>query len=97
MEEVSVVKNSDKERYVYSGYGIKVDSAGSWSFDNDITRNIITFGANKSSSSHDNRKNNILVLGECQTFEINGRFGLSEKKLVIILVKETQNFVKIAL
>ena len=96
MEEDSVVKNSDKERYVYSGYGIKVDSAGSWSFDNDITRNI-TFGADKSSSSHDNRKNNILVLGEGQTFEINGRFGLSEKKLVIILVKETQNFVKIAL
>ena len=25
----SLVKNSDKERYVYSGYGITFDSAGS--------------------------------------------------------------------
>ena len=30
------VKNSDKEKYIYSGYGITFDSAGSWSFDNDF-------------------------------------------------------------
>ena len=35
------------------------DSAGSWSFDNDISRNVIIFGINNNSSSHDdNRKNN---------------------------------------
>ena len=32
----SVVKNSNKETYRYSGYGITFDSAGLWSFDNDI-------------------------------------------------------------
>ena len=32
----TVVKNSNKETYRYSGYGITFDSAGLWSFDNDI-------------------------------------------------------------
>ena len=32
----SVVKNSDKERYVYSGCGITFDSASSWSHDNNL-------------------------------------------------------------
>ena len=60
----NVVKNSDKEKYVYSGYGITFDSGGSWSFDNGFARNVITFGVDNSSSSHsDNRKNNFLKLG----------------------------------
>ena len=37
---------------VYSGYGITFDSACSWSFDNDIARNVIIFGVDNSSSSH---------------------------------------------
>ena len=37
----SAVKNSDREKNVYSGYGITFYSAGSWSFDNDIATNII--------------------------------------------------------
>ena len=54
-----MIKNSDKEKDVYSGCGITFDSAGSWSFDNDLARNVITFGVNNSSSSRsDNRKNN---------------------------------------
>ena len=82
----SVVKNIDKEKYVYSTYGIIFDSAGSPSFDNDTARQVIIFGVNKSSSSHaDNSKNDFLVLSEVTTFGINGRFGSSE--LVLILVK----------
>ena len=54
----NIVKNSDKEKYVYNGYGITFDSAGFWSFDNDTARNVIIFDADNSSSSHsDNRKN----------------------------------------
>ena len=34
----NLVKNSDQAKYVYSGYGITFDSAGSWSFDNDFAR-----------------------------------------------------------
>ena len=65
----SKVKNSDKQRYVYSSYGITFDSSGSQSFDNDEARNVIIIGVDNSSSSHaDNRKNNFLVLGEGPTF-----------------------------
>ena len=42
------VENSNKEKYVYSHYGITFDSAGSWSFDNDSARNVINFGVNNS-------------------------------------------------
>ena len=42
----STIKNSDKEKYVYSGYGITFDSASSWSFDNGTARNCIKFGVN---------------------------------------------------
>ena len=76
------LKNSDKEKYVYSGYGITFDSAGSWSFDNEFARNVIIFGADNSLSSHsDNRKNNFLMLGEGPTYGINGSFLSREKKV----------------
>ena len=44
----NIVKNSDKGKYVYSGYGIAFDSGGSWIFDNDFTWNIIIFGVGNS-------------------------------------------------
>ena len=57
----NIVKNCDKEKYVYRGYRIASDSADSWSFDNDFARNVISFGVDNSSSSHsDNSKNNFL-------------------------------------
>ena len=69
-------KNSDKEKYVYSGYGTTFDSAGLWSFSNDPARNVLIFGDDNSSSSHyDNCKNSFLVLGEGLSFGINGSFG----------------------
>ena len=44
----SIVKNSDKEKYVYREYGITFDSAGSFSFSNGTARNIIVFGVDNS-------------------------------------------------
>ena len=46
----NIVKNSDKEKYVYRGYRITFDSAGSWSFYNNFARNVIIFGVDNSSS-----------------------------------------------
>ena len=67
---------------MYSGYGIAFDGKGEWSFGNDYARNLIIFGVYNSSSSHaDNLKNNFLVLGEGDTFGINGSFGAPEKKV----------------
>ena len=61
----NIVKNSDKEKWVYSGYGIASDWASLWNFGNAVGKNIIIFCVDNSSSSHaDNLKNNILVLGE---------------------------------
>ena len=71
----SIIKNSDEEKYVYSGYEKTFDSAGSRSFDNDTAGNVIIFSVdNNSLSSSDNHKNNILLLGEGPTFGINRNF-----------------------
>ena len=59
-----------------------IDSAGSWSFDNDFTGNVIIFSVDNSSSSHsDNRKNNFLILCEGPAYGINRGFGSPEKKV----------------
>ena len=34
----NIVKNSDKEKYVYCGYGIAFYSAGSWSFEMNLLK-----------------------------------------------------------
>ena len=87
------VKNSDKEKYACNGYGITFDSAGSWSFVNEFARNVIIIVVDSNSSFHShNCKNNFLILGEVPTYGINGSFGLPEKSLVLILVKQAQNF-----
>ena len=65
-----------------------MDSAGSWSFNNDLARSIIIFGVNNSSLFHsDNCKNNFLILDEGLTFEINGSFDHQRKSLILILEK----------
>ena len=62
---VSLTKNTDIDKYKYSGYGIGFDRHGEFSFVNGFVRNCIIFGADLSSYSHDNnKKNNILVLGK---------------------------------
>ena len=72
----NIVKDSDKEKCVYSSYAIAFDRKGNWSFGNDLAKNVIIFGVDDTPSSDtDNLKN-----GESPTFGINGRFGSSEKK-----------------
>ena len=90
-EATNKVKNSDKEKYVYSGYGITFDSASSWKFDNDFARNVKIFGVDNTSSFHsDNHKNNFLILDESPTYE---DLDHEKKGLLLILLKQTQNFV----
>ena len=90
----NVVKISDKEKFVYSGYGITFDDAVPWSFDNDYAWDVTIFGVDNSSSSHrDNFKNNFLILGEVSTYGINRSFESPEKGLVLILLRQIQNFV----
>ena len=81
---INIVKNSDKEKYVCSEYGIAFDRKGEWSFDKEYARNVIIFGVDNSSSSPtDNFKNSFLVLGEGDIFGINENFGAPEKEFSI--------------
>ena len=60
----NVVKNNDKEKYVYSRYRIVFDGKGEWSFGNTPAKNVRIFGVDHSSLSHtDNLKNDFLTLG----------------------------------
>ena len=47
----SIVKNSDKEKWLDNGYRIAFDKKGTWRFGNDYARNVIIFGVDNSSSS----------------------------------------------
>ena len=65
-------------------FRITFDSAGSWTFDNDLSRNAIFFGADDSSSSdYDNCKNNFVIFYQSPSYGIDGSFGSPEKKFNI--------------
>ena len=49
---INIVINSDKSKYVYSTYEIKLDGADLWSFGNDFAKNVAIFRVDNSSSSH---------------------------------------------
>ena len=50
---------------MFSGYGIQFNGAVSWSFGKDLSKNVIIFAIDNSSSSHtDNCNNRLSVLGE---------------------------------
>ena len=46
----NIVKNSDNEKCIYSRYGIAFDGKGECSFGNDLAKNVVMFGVDKSSS-----------------------------------------------
>ena len=53
----STTKNSDKQKWMCSDYGITFDSAGSWKFDNKFARNILIFDVDNRWSSDTNNRN----------------------------------------
>ena len=54
---VKLTENADIDKYGYYGYGIRLDRETSFSFGNDIDKNVIIFGVDMSSSTKiDNRK-----------------------------------------
>ena len=89
----NVIKNCDKEKFVYTGYGMTFESAGLWSFDNDTARNVIIFDVGNNSSLHSyNCKNDFLVLGEGPPFGVNERFGAPENNFDISFSKGNTQF-----
>ena len=61
---VTLNKNTDIDKYGYSGYGIAFDKKSSFSYPGGgFGQNVLIFGADMSSSAHmDNKKKDILVL-----------------------------------
>ena len=76
-----LTKNADIDKYKYSGYGIRFDSRESFSHPSGgYGRNVITFGADLSSSLHaNNETRNILVLGNYFIQGIDGTTSYAEK------------------
>ena len=62
-DAVKLTKHPDIDQYKYSGYGIWFARKESFSFGNEIGRNIIIFGVDISSSPHiDNKEKDILII-----------------------------------
>ena len=77
----NILKSSDKEKHVNSGYGIRFDSAWSWGFDDDFVRKVIIFDTDNNSSHHsDSHKNNFSIL---LIYGTNGSFGSPKKKIFL--------------
>ena len=89
----NIAKNSDKSKWVYSGYGVAFDGKGKWNFGNNSAGNVVIFGAGNSLSSHTNNcQVNFLLLSEGVTSGINESSGATKKNLVLFLVKKRRNF-----
>ena len=89
---VTLTKNTDFDKYGYSGYGIGFDRRSSVSFPGDrIGQNVLIFGADMSSSALiDNKKKDILVLGKGPTQELE--HTLTAKKMYSISFTVTKKF-----
>ena len=67
-----IVKYSDKNKWIYSGYGIVFDESGFWSFGNNFARYAIFFDVDNNSPSHsDNLKNKKISKGICLSLHYN--------------------------
>ena len=64
---IALVKNVDIDQYKYSGYGIEFDRKGIFSSGNGFGRNLVIFVGMSSSVHVDNKKKDILILGEGPT------------------------------
>ena len=92
---VKLTKNGDPDRYKYSGYGIGFDYCSKFSFtDGSLEKNIIIFGAGKSSCRHiDNKKKkDVLILGEDQAQELHDSTWTREAKYPINFTQPIKRF-----
>ena len=62
---VKLTENADPEKYGYSGYGIRFNTSLNFSVNDKQGKNVTIFSVDNSLSLHtDNRKDDIIVLGE---------------------------------
>ena len=91
---VKFVKNTDFDKYKYSGYVIGFDRRGTFSPANGSGRNVIIFWVDMSLSVHvDNEKKYILILGEGPTQGLDDTTLTAAKSIQLILQILERNFV----
>ena len=89
---VKLTKNPDIDKYEYSGYGIGFDRETSFSVGNKISKNVIIFGVDMSSSTKiDNRKKDILIFGKEPTQGLDSTLSV-EKMFSINFAKKNTKF-----
>ena len=94
-QSVKLTKNTDLDKYKYSGYGIRFDSRSKFSLpDGSMGKNVIVFGGDMSSSVHiDNKGKDILILCEGPTQELNDTTLTAETVHPINFTQSNKRFV----
>ena len=94
---VKLTKNTNIDKYGYSGYGIGFDRKTSSSIGHKIGKNVIIFGVDMSSTAKiDNRKKDILILDKGPTQGLEHTLS-AEKMYSINFTRKIQYFFKFAL
>ena len=89
---VKLTKYVDIDLYKYSRYGIGSDRKGYFSIGDEISRNVIVFGVDISSSSHiNNKKKDILILGKGPMQRLKHTLA-AEKLYSIHFIKQNTKF-----
>ena len=87
---VKLTKNSDINKYKYFGYGTEFDGKGAFSHPSGNNANI--FGVDMSSVHVDNKKKDILILGESLTQGLDDATLTAEKMYSISSTKTKTRF-----
>ena len=92
---VKLTKNANPDKYSYSGYGIGFNLQLHFLVSNfGFGRNIIIFGVDNGSSTRvDNRKKDILVLGEAATQGLDDTAIISGSNILLTIpLPQKKNF-----
>ena len=88
---VKLIKNSDPDKYKYSGYGIGFDARARFYLSNGsgFGKNVIIFGTDMSSLLYTgNKKKDIFILGKRPTDGLNDATLAAEKQYSIFFSKQ---------
>ena len=96
---MKLTKNAVPDQYKYSGYSIGFDLLSFSSIpDNTMVRNIITFGADMSSSVHTDKKGkDVLIIGERPKQGLDYTTFTAEAKYYITFTQSNRKLSKLAL
>ena len=91
-------KNVNLDKYGYSGYGIEFNMRSRFSLPNgEFGKHVFIFDVDNSSSVHsNNRKNNILLLGDRLTDGLDNT-TITEEAIYSIKINESRNKICLSL